>query len=1293
MRLLGPDRDGSGSTASSSAALAGAPKSSRYQIYALIGQGSSGLVYKALDLAKNAPVALKSLKSLTPTEIYYLKTEFRALRDVYHPNLVQLFDLHVDEEQCYFTMELLEGQSFASFARMTPAALRDRQLDYAALRAALVQLADGLDALHGNGILHRDIKPNNVLVEAGGRAVLLDFGLSLSEHAHESDVSKSRVLAGTPSYMAPELFQFVQPTAASDWYSVGIMLFEALTGQRPFPDPSAHFERFLAARTQSVPDPKLSSPSVPDDLRELTLRLLEWAPSERPTSDEVRRLLNGRATARAASESLGLRADAQAFVGRAAELTLLHSAFAAARAGGRQPVCIEGLPGVGKTALIDHFLTQMHQVEQALILRSCCHEQEQVRYKAIDGLVDSLSHFLKLLEPHQLARITPRGLLALTKVFPVLARVPFSLPQGYDGLSADPHVNVRRAFDALEQLISSIASDRPVILWIDDLQWTDEASIPRLRDLLWPSDPSDARKVDAPAPMTILSYRSEHGSDVLADLRRGASGELACRRIALAPLDAAESRELFQRVCGAAAERGQAFGNLVAQAGGLPIFVIELAQFFRKSGRDPQLSPDQPLEIDEILKQRLASLPPAHRLLLELVAAASRPLPEDLLARLAAAEVGAQGGIYTLCRQRLLRRSLAAGMPTVASYHDHIRRAVLPPEGSGALASRHREIANGLRSLPRQRRQQGDLQSFDAQALGEHFEMLLEQWLGAGENARVARYAAAAAKAAANRLEFARAAELLALALRIRARGALDWALRAKYARMLSNAGRAADAAKEYVCVGQALELASPAGAPPSALQLATQRVRAAEQFLYGGLLADGLRLLEEVFRALEIPFPAQGRSARFMSYRNRLSFLPTTLGWRRFKPRPTDRSIATDALLRLDTLWVAAKGMVMLDYAVGDVMTSRYLNEALHLREPSRALRAMGLEASVYANVGGPWMMRRSRELMARAWELAVSSNDPYDRAMLQICFTTIAWCGGRWRQCAEPAALALAGLAECAGTNFDVAIVQGFALSARVFLGELEKLRADVAVLLEDAERRGDQYIKNVFQSGYLVYLHLADDDPQRALVKAEATLEQAPTDRFTSLHFHYFNGYTTAQLYSGNVWQAWAHVTENWPRVERAGFLMLGCIGAHLRDLRARTAVATAACGRGPNPGEVPADRLDELRAWTPSRLLKTAAADARSIERRSSLPHSSALASVIRAGISAVRGDASTWKSSLHAASEGFRAADMAMHEEAALLRLSEAEGGREEQARLAQRMIERGIRHPERMMGLLVPGRR
>ncbi|HKC11468.1 MAG TPA: serine/threonine-protein kinase, partial [Vicinamibacteria bacterium] len=236
----------------------------RFLVQGQLGEGGYGVVYRALDRERNTPVALKILRHVTAKALVRFKQEFRALADVSHPNLVALYELSSHEDQWFFTMELVDGVNFLWYVRgdtytdessptsalssPTSSAQSDffrsavdkirvakgsptGALNPDRLRQALPQLAEGLLALHRAEKLHRDIKPSNVLVTREGRVVLLDFGL-VTELAPEPTHTLEQ--AGTPVYMSPEQAAGLPLTEASDWYNVGSMLYEALTGCLPF---------------------------------------------------------------------------------------------------------------------------------------------------------------------------------------------------------------------------------------------------------------------------------------------------------------------------------------------------------------------------------------------------------------------------------------------------------------------------------------------------------------------------------------------------------------------------------------------------------------------------------------------------------------------------------------------------------------------------------------------------------------------------------------------------------------------------------------------------------------------------------------------------------------------------------------------------------------------------------------------------------------------------------------------------------------------------------------------------
>ncbi|MCE9579193.1 MAG: serine/threonine protein kinase, partial [Deltaproteobacteria bacterium] len=245
----------------------------RYFTLARLGQGAYGIVYRVLDMALGVEVALKVL---TPTagrgvDLYRFKREFRSLRDVVHPNLVRLYELVLIGEPWFFTMELVRGVTIRE--HLAPAA--DPSVDHPSqptltggtrpgrratapsdldrTRDAFYQLADAVAAIHATGKIHRDLKPSNVLVDERGRVVVLDFGL-ISDDAHEPSADRTHEASavGTPGYMSPEQVLDEPLSAATDWYSVGVMLYEALTGARPFAGSRAEMMR---RRTLESPPP------------------------------------------------------------------------------------------------------------------------------------------------------------------------------------------------------------------------------------------------------------------------------------------------------------------------------------------------------------------------------------------------------------------------------------------------------------------------------------------------------------------------------------------------------------------------------------------------------------------------------------------------------------------------------------------------------------------------------------------------------------------------------------------------------------------------------------------------------------------------------------------------------------------------------------------------------------------------------------------------------------------------------------------------------------------------------
>jgi serine/threonine protein kinase len=169
------------------------PQHPRFVLGKYLGGGAFGDVYEATDQERQMPIAIKILKQIDADRLRRFRHEFRTLAGVSHRNLVKLYQLFY-EEQWFFTMELIRGEDFLRYARPG-----GRPLEIGPLSDVLLQLAEGIEALHERKLLHRDIKPGNVLVTKDGRVVLLDFGL-VKELV---DQATQQTIAGTPDYMAP----------------------------------------------------------------------------------------------------------------------------------------------------------------------------------------------------------------------------------------------------------------------------------------------------------------------------------------------------------------------------------------------------------------------------------------------------------------------------------------------------------------------------------------------------------------------------------------------------------------------------------------------------------------------------------------------------------------------------------------------------------------------------------------------------------------------------------------------------------------------------------------------------------------------------------------------------------------------------------------------------------------------------------------------------------------------------------------------------------------------------------
>jgi len=251
----------------------------RYRIIALLGKGGMGEVYRADDLTLGQGVALKFLPDEAARDeglLERFRNEVRIARRVSHPNVCRVYDVGDVDGQTFFTMEYVDGEDLASLLRRIGRLPQDKAIEIAR------QLCAGLAAAHAKGVLHRDMKPANIMLDGRGQAVIMDFGLA----GIADNIRGPEVRSGTPAYMSPEQLAGTEVTPRSDIYALGLVLYEVFTGKRAFAEKAAEKTAGVlhghGDRTPSRPS------SVVKDLdpivEKVILRCLETSPSSRPAT-------------------------------------------------------------------------------------------------------------------------------------------------------------------------------------------------------------------------------------------------------------------------------------------------------------------------------------------------------------------------------------------------------------------------------------------------------------------------------------------------------------------------------------------------------------------------------------------------------------------------------------------------------------------------------------------------------------------------------------------------------------------------------------------------------------------------------------------------------------------------------------------------------------------------------------------------------------------------------------------------------------------------------------------------
>jgi predicted ATPase len=638
-------------------------------------------------------------------------------------------------------------------------------------------------------------------------------------------------------------------------------------------------------------------------------------------------------------------------VGRGRHLDCLREAFAAMVRGRAVVVDVRGRSGQGKTALVEYFIDELIERDEAVVLAGRCYERESVPFKALDSLVDALVRYLRRLPSLEAQVLLPRDVLSLSRLFPVLQSVEAvsALPRRSVEVP-DPQEMRRRAFTALRELLARLGDRRPLVLFIDDLHWGDVDSAALLSELLRPPDP--------PVFLLVGCYRSEDAatSPFLREFigtQQGLGDPLDRRELDVEALTLTEAESLAIELLGPGNPAVRSHAAAIArESGGNPIFVYELAQHTRTDRPAGQATVAGDITFEAVLWMRIQRLSTESRRLLEVVAVSGRPLGRSDAFR--AAEVGAHGwmALATLRSGRLVRLTTPGERDEIETYHDRIRSAVLAHLSPSCLELHHRQLALALEESG----------NADPEVLAVHLQ-------GSRAFDRAGEYFAAAAERAAMALAFDRAAELYRSALDLQPKkGDDEQRLRTRLGDALANAGRGAEAAREY--------LRAAAIAPPACV-LELKR-RAAHQLLISGHVDEGLSTVRVVLRPMGLRPPRAPRQALASLLFRRALLRLRGLGFHRLDENQGLR----EDLTRIDLCWAVAVGLSSVDPIAGADFQARGLLLALRAGQPYRVARAIAMEPAHVSSAGASGQ-RRFEQLLTIAEPLAESVSNPHAKAM----------------------------------------------------------------------------------------------------------------------------------------------------------------------------------------------------------------------------------------------------------------------------------------------------------------------
>jgi len=702
----------------------------RYHLIEQLGTGGAGVIFKAEDVHLGRIVAIKILTTqggLAADKLERFRSEARSVARLNHPNIITLYDYSETNGQPYLVIEYVPGQDLWALDN----GYSPNLMPFEVSLPIIDEILTALEYSHQHRVIHRDLKPENVMITPQGQVKVMDFGLARIQG--QSRLTQDGLVAGTASYLAPELAVGELGDHRVDLYALGVIMYELLTGRRPFSgdDPLTVISQHIHA---PVVPPQHYNPNIPDDLQTVVLKLLAKNPDDRPaTATEVREALLP-ILAQVRGEMIEAVAPAGArqrppievtttdqravldriargkMVGREGELAELKRRWDLARLGEQdvEPlVLISGEAGIGKTRLLRE-LQVYAGLRDGYVLHGAAREQDAGTPYAV--LSNALRNYVNQ-QSSDVLRRQVTGFIAgeVVKLAPTLTeKIGHISPNP----PLEPEAERARLLEQISIFLLNMAYEQPTLLLLDDLHFSDPASLDILETLVRRSQGTSLLVAGAYRDVA-LSY-----ANPVNHLVASLNAAKLLYSIALRRLSQELVAEMVEALLGDTVSN-QFLDSICRATEGNPLFVEEVikglatdGQIILRDGRWAQRETGQllvPGSIKSVLGRRLERVKKPTLELLQLAAVIGRSFSLDVLsAAIQYDDESIQGAIEEALRFELIEVSRILDQPAVSggqlTIHYQFQHALIRETLYGDLRSLrrrrlHRKVTAAMEQL------------------------------------------------------------------------------------------------------------------------------------------------------------------------------------------------------------------------------------------------------------------------------------------------------------------------------------------------------------------------------------------------------------------------------------------------------------------------------------------------------------------------------------------------------------------------------------------------------------------